>query len=174
MDDQLRESLEKLEVPKLIIWVDKEMKVETTNLTKKTVNEILALVTSATAEALEASEIEHVKFLEELEVETAQKLVEGQHTGVAWAIGMIDDMHFSAEGKAALKALIHQAEVAARIDELNKVMSESHPENWTDKAVFTRRYFNDRIHQLSNSQEEYDEPIEFPKGHKYHREESDD
>lgn len=43
-DNILREKLEKLEVPKMIVWVDKEMQVETTNLTTKTIDEILALV----------------------------------------------------------------------------------------------------------------------------------
>jgi hypothetical protein len=40
----LREKIEKLEIPKMVIWVDKEMKIETTQLTEKTVDEIMQLI----------------------------------------------------------------------------------------------------------------------------------
>lgn len=81
MDDQLREKVEEI-----IVRYNARRHDNPNGFSRKdprppiakAIEEILALVTSATAEALEASEIEHVKFLEELEVETAQKLVEGR------------------------------------------------------------------------------------------------
>lgn len=85
----------------------------------------------------------------------------------------IDELEIPAwwvkDTKAKLKALIHQAEVVVRVDELQ--LSKEHC--YSTDLVW--KYLNDRINQLSDSQEETpDEPIEFPKGHKYHMEESDD
>lgn len=62
-NEGLRAELEKLEVPKMVIWVDKEMKVETTNLTRETVDEILALFAAHTkAIEREARIDEHKQF----------------------------------------------------------------------------------------------------------------
>jgi hypothetical protein len=43
IEDQLRTRLEKLEVPKMIVWIDNETKVETMNLTEKTIDGIIDL-----------------------------------------------------------------------------------------------------------------------------------
>lgn len=40
----LRDDLGKLEVPKMVVWIDKDIKVETTHLTEKTINEVIALI----------------------------------------------------------------------------------------------------------------------------------
>ena len=40
----VEEQLSKLKVPKMIVWLDKEMKVETTNLTEKTIDEIMVII----------------------------------------------------------------------------------------------------------------------------------
>lgn len=42
--NELRQNLEKLELPKMVIWVDDELKVETNHLTDKTIDEILELL----------------------------------------------------------------------------------------------------------------------------------
>lgn len=53
-DQTLREALGKLEVPSMVVWVDKEMKVETTNLTLETIDQILALLQTAIRETEKA------------------------------------------------------------------------------------------------------------------------
>lgn len=64
MSDSLRSDLEKLEVPKMIVWVDKKMKVETTHLTDKTIDEILDLIDSKMPEKLEVDSENHKHMTE--------------------------------------------------------------------------------------------------------------
>ena len=52
LDSEIRQKLEMLEVPKMIFWVDKEMKVEKTKLTDKTIDEILALIATTVNEVI--------------------------------------------------------------------------------------------------------------------------
>lgn len=61
----IRSEIEKLEVPKMIVWVDKEMKVETTHLTEKTVDEIMVLITKSNQELLSRVERELQKTCDE-------------------------------------------------------------------------------------------------------------
>lgn len=51
IDTTLRQKLEKLEVPKMVVWVDKNMKVETTNLTTDTIDQLEALITAEVRKA---------------------------------------------------------------------------------------------------------------------------